>query len=146
MTETMKKKDVAWTLADTVVDTTYEDLPIETVEVTKKSILDTLGVIAAASGISPECRLLVDLIKDAGGKEESTIIGLGGRVPAWMAAFANGAMGHYLDYDDLLYEALVHPSCSVVSAGLAIADVDRRCAGRGAIRLHCQQSALCPNG
>lgn len=122
MTESAKTKDVVWTLADNIVNTSYEDLPQETVAVTQKSILDTLGVIAAASGVSPECRLLVDLIKDAGGKEESTIIGFGGRVPAWMAAFANGAMGHYLDYDDLLYEALVHPSCSVVSAGLAIAE------------------------
>jgi 2-methylcitrate dehydratase PrpD len=118
----MTKKDVVWTLAGNIVRTKYEDLPKETVETTKKSILDTLGVIAAASGISPECRLLIDLIKDAGGKEESTIIGWGGRVPAWMAAFANGAMGHCLDYDDLFYEALVHPSCPVVSAGLAIAE------------------------
>lgn len=121
-TTTVKKKNIAWTLAENIVNTRYEALPKEAVQATKKSILDTLGVIAAASGIATECRLLVDFIKEAGGKEESTIIGFGHRVPAWMAAFANGAMGHCLDYDDLHYKAFVHPSSSVVSAGLAVAE------------------------
>ncbi|MDI7259282.1 MAG: MmgE/PrpD family protein [Thermodesulfobacteriota bacterium] len=122
MTDHKGKKDVVWILANHLVNRNYEDLNPETIEVTKKCLLDTIGVIVAASGIIPECRLLVDLIKEGGGKEESTILGFGGRVPAWMAAFANGAMGHCLDYDDLQYEVPVHPSSPVVSASLAIAE------------------------
>lgn len=122
MTTNTDKKDIVWTLARHIVDTRFEDLTREVVEVTKKSILDTLGVMAAASGLAPECRMLVDLITEAGGKAESTIMGFGTRVPAWMAAFANGALAHSLDYDDLYYEAPVHPSSPVVSASLAIAE------------------------
>lgn len=122
MSTISNRKDIAWTIARHLVDTRFEDLTQEVVEVTKKSILDTLGVMVAASGLMPECRMLIDLITEAGGKEESTIVGFGNRVPAWMAAFANGALGHSLDYDDLYYEVPVHPSSPVVSASLAIAE------------------------
>jgi len=122
MSETTKKKDVVHELAAHIVRCDFDDLDATTVEVTKKSILDTLGVMAAASGMTPECRPLVELIKDAGGREESTIMGFGGRVPAWMAAFVNGALAHSLDYDDLYYEAPVHPSSPVISAALAVAE------------------------
>lgn len=118
----MNKQDIIWTLARHIVNTRFEDLTQEVVDITKKSILDTLGVMAAASGLTPECRILVDLVTEAGGKQESTIIGFGTRVPAWMAAFANGALAHSLDFDDLYYEALVHPSSPVVAASLAIAE------------------------
>ena len=130
MSASTNKSDVVHTLATHIVRSNFADLDAEAVAITKKSILDTLGVMAAASGITPECRLLVDLITEAGGKEESTIIGYGARVPAWMAAFANGAMAHSLDYDDLYYEAPVHPSSPVVSAALAIAERVGRVSGR----------------
>ncbi|MBI4191495.1 MAG: MmgE/PrpD family protein [Betaproteobacteria bacterium] len=124
------KQDAAWKLARHLADTRFEDLTLDAVEATKKSILDTLGVMVAASGIAPECRLLVDLIGEAGGKEESSIIGFGGRVPAWMAAFVNGALGHCLDYDDLFYEAPVHPSSPVVAAALAVAEREGHVTGK----------------
>jgi 2-methylcitrate dehydratase PrpD len=37
---------------------------------------------------------------DLGGREESTVLGYGRKVPAAWAAFANGSFGHMLDYDD----------------------------------------------
>ena len=61
------------------------------VEATKKSILDTLATILGASGTIPGCQEITELVKEAGGKEESSIMAFGGRVPAWMAAFANGS-------------------------------------------------------
>ncbi|MBI4191143.1 MAG: MmgE/PrpD family protein [Betaproteobacteria bacterium] len=122
MTPIAGKKDVSWTLAKHMVNADFENLPQEVVDVTKKSILDTLGVMAAASGIIPECKILVDLVTEAGGRGESSIIGFGARVPAWMAAFANGALGHCLDFDDLFYEAQTHPSSPVVAASMAVAE------------------------
>lgn len=116
------QKDVAYTFAQNVVRVRYEDLPNEVIETTKKSILDTLGVIIAASGMVPGIAEIVELVKEAGGREESTIVGFGGRVPAWMAAFANAAMGHALDYDDLHHGAMLHPSSPTVTAGFAIAE------------------------
>ncbi|MDP2951845.1 MAG: MmgE/PrpD family protein, partial [Chloroflexota bacterium] len=91
---------LASVLARHIVRTEFSDLPPETVEVTKRSILDTMGVILAASTLEDGCRAVVSLVKEAGGKAESSILAFGGKVPCGMAAFANGSMTHALDYDD----------------------------------------------
>jgi 2-methylcitrate dehydratase PrpD len=121
-TESAKEKDIAYALARNVVSVNYKDLPPEVVKVTKMSVLDTLGVIVAASGTVPGIPEMVELVKETGGREESTIVGFGGRVPAWMAAFVNAAMGHALDYDDLHHGAMLHPSSPAVTAGFAVAE------------------------
>ncbi len=118
----MAGKDAAFSLAKNIVDIKYDDIPKEVVESTKKSILDTLGVLVAGSGFEPNCRRVVELVKEAGGKEESSILVFGGKVPAPMAAFANGAMVHVLDYDDTLDDAITHPTAVTLPAALAIAE------------------------
>ncbi|MFH1087297.1 MAG: MmgE/PrpD family protein [Chloroflexota bacterium] len=117
-----EKEDLAATLARNIANVSYEDIPADARESTKKSILDTLGVMAGASGLTPGLRELADLIKESGGREESSIIGFGGKVPAWMAAFVNGAMAHCLDYDDIDSDGPVHPSSPTVPAGFAVAE------------------------
>jgi len=128
--EVLLPRDVAYTLAKNIVDTEFDDLPTKAVDAAKKSIIDTLGVIVGASGTIPSLSGLVDLVKEAGGKPESTIIAFGGKVPAWMAAFANGAMAHCLDYDDYDWNSTYHPSSAVVPAGFAIAERNRPINGK----------------
>ena len=77
-----KPRDAAHVFAQYASELNYEDIPAEVREATKRSILDTLGVAIAASTHGEGCRELVELIKDGGGKAESTILGFGGRVPA----------------------------------------------------------------
>jgi len=117
-----KKIEAAETLAQYAASLKYEDIPTEVRESAKRSILDTLGVAIAASTQGEGYRELVELIKDGSGTEESTILAFGGKVPAWMAAFANGAMARALDYDDTYDEAITHPSSTTVPATLAIAE------------------------
>jgi len=116
------KRDAAFDLASYVVRTSYEDFPPEIVEVTKRCILDTLGVTIAASTLDPAAKEIVDLVKEGGGKEESTILGFGGKVPCWMGAFANGAMGHMVDYDDMHMMGKIHTGVTTVLPGFAIAE------------------------
>ncbi len=78
----MAGKDAAFSLAKNIVDIKYDDIPKKVVESTKKSILDTLVVLAAGSGFEPNCRRVVELVKEAGGKEKSSILVFGGKVPA----------------------------------------------------------------
>lgn len=118
----MPEKDAAYAFARTLVSTRYEDIPVDAAEMTKKCILDTLGTIVAASRGSPECKKLVDMVREWGGERQSTIIAFGGKVPCWMAAFANGSMAHALDYDNHLLAATIHPSCTTVPAGFAVAE------------------------
>ncbi len=129
----MREEDAAGKFARTVVNTSYEAIPKEAAEVTKKCILDTLGTIAAASSAGQGCKELVKLVKEGAGKRQSTIIAFGGKVPCWMAAFANGAMAHALDYDDHLVSAGIHPSCTTVPAAFAIAGRVGRVSGKDLI-------------
>jgi 2-methylcitrate dehydratase PrpD len=129
-----KTPDASKILAEHILRVRYDDLPQDAVEVTKKSILDTIGVILGASGLVPSIRPIVEMAEELGGKEESTLIGFGVKCPAPMAAFVNGAMAHCLDYDDIHHSAKIHPSTSIVPAALAVAERRGKTAGKDLIR------------
>ena len=116
------RRDAAFDLADNLLATNYEDIPGEVVEVTKKDILDVIAVAIAGSSVGLGCREIVELVKEGGGREDSTILGYGGKVPAWMAAFANGSMAHALDYDDTLDDGATHIGAGTIPAALAVAE------------------------
>jgi len=122
--------DLCRDIADFIADTAYEKLSLQAVGGAKRTILDTLGVILAAGGMEPAVRPVVEFAKESGGRGESSVLGFGGRVPAVMAAFANGAMAHCLDYDDQTPWGQ-HAASSLVPAVLAVTE---RVAGqRGAV-------------
>ena len=114
-------EDAAFTFARYGVCLNFEDIPADVVDMTKKTILDTVGVIIPASTTSPEARELVDLMLDIGGKEEATILGFGRKVPAWHAGYVNGAMANCQDYSDLHPDA-AHISSPVMPAAIAMAE------------------------
>lgn len=100
----------------------YDDLPPSAVDMAKLSLLDALGVSLAASGLCPECLPFVEIARESGGAPESTILGFGTRVPAHLAALANGAMAHALDFEDAHDQALTHPNAATVPVALAVAE------------------------
>jgi 2-methylcitrate dehydratase PrpD len=113
--------DASRHFADLVADTVYRRLDTDAVDAAKKSVLDTLGVALAASGVEPAVRAVVDLVRESGGRPEASVLGFGFKAPTIMAAFANGAMAHCLDYDDQTPWGH-HASSSVVPAAFAIAE------------------------
>jgi 2-methylcitrate dehydratase PrpD len=113
--------DAIYRFSKNFVQTNYEDLPQEIVEVTKKSILDLLGV-AVAGFTSPGVRGLLDIAIEWGGKEESSVICSKQKVPAPMAAQVNSTMGHALDYDDVHDRAVMHPGVVVIPTCMAVAE------------------------
>ena len=88
------------TLAEYAAAIEYEALPAALVTLIKQCVLDTLGVVIGATSLSAEARIVADYVMEVGGREESTVLGYGHKVPAAWAAFANGSFGHMLDYDD----------------------------------------------
>lgn len=113
--------DLAAEFARHTIATRFDEIPGAAIDAARSSILDTLGCMVGATGFVPSLRHLADLLRESGGTAESTIIGFGGRVPAWSAAFVNGAMAHCLDYDDHIPEGH-HPSSAVVPAAFAVAE------------------------
>ena len=109
-------------LAENVVKTTYEALPPKVIEKTKRHILDILGVMFPSSTFERGCKALEEITREGGGKEESTLIGFGGKAPCWMAAFVNASLCHPMDYDDTIDEFPNHPSSHTFPAAFAVAE------------------------
>jgi 2-methylcitrate dehydratase PrpD len=103
-----------------VAGQSYDRLPAATRHAAKRVLLDATGVMAAASGLSPECRPFVALARATGGGGPCTLLGHVDRLQPPMAAFANGAMAHALDFEDAFDRAPCHPNASAVPAALAI--------------------------
>lgn len=114
--------NISHRLSQYIIETNYEDLDAVTIEATRKSLLDALGVTLAASGLCDACRPFVNLAVGMGGHAQSSIIGFRTKVPMAMAAFANGAMAHALDFEDAHDKALVHPNATSIPAALAVAE------------------------
>jgi 2-methylcitrate dehydratase PrpD len=96
----------------------YDVLPPALVDLTKQIVLDTLGVATGASTLAPEAKLVAEYVLGLGGRQESTILGFGGRAPAPWAAFVNGSLGHMLDYDDMGESG--HPGIVTIPVALAV--------------------------
>ncbi len=120
MSKAIKKVDGAVTIAHRAVETKFEDFIKEEVLAAKKAIIDIIGVSLAGSTLGVKCHELVNLAKEMGGTEESSIIGYGGKVPAMMAAFANGAVNHALDYDICFDYCGTHPLVCCFPPALAL--------------------------
>ena len=107
-------------LAEHAAGLRYEAIPAELVELTKRCILDTLGVCIGASSLSPEAKILDKYVKGLGGRPESSVLGFGGQVPAAAAAMINGSLGHMLDYDDVCNPG--HVSIATIPVAFALAE------------------------
>lgn len=123
MTQTLSQTDlgkgVTRRLAEHAATLQYEQLPPELVELTKRCILDTLGVTIGASSMAPEARMTYEYVTELGGKPEASMLGFGGKAPAAWATFVNGSLGHMLDYDDV---GGGHVSITTVPVALAVAE------------------------
>lgn len=113
--------DLCEAFADFAFSARFEDLPPDAVEGAKKSLLDAIGVTLAASGLEPAALNVVGFVEESGGRPEAGVLGFDLRVPAMMAALANGAMAHCLDYDDQTPWGQ-HAGSSLIPAVLAITE------------------------
>src|ERR1044071_8389427 len=113
---------ISQALARFVTSTRYESIPRHTREMSKRCLLDGLGVSLAATGLAPVCRPFIEYAIEQSGRAESTVFATDARVPAAMAAFANGALAHALDFEDAHDRALLHPNAPTIPAALAVCE------------------------
>lgn len=107
----------------------YEALTPDAVRIAKRVVLDSLGTAIAATTLGAGCPEVVEVMRTAGGPPESTILGIGARVGAANAAFANGALAHALNYD-AVGETTGHTGVAALTAPLAAAEAAGRVDGR----------------
>ena len=104
-----------------VQEAEYEDLPPAVIEVVKKTVVDTMGAALAGSS-RPPAKMTAEMVKQWGGKEESSILVYGGRVPAPEAAMANCTISRCIELDDVHEGGGGHLSVATVPAAFALAE------------------------
>ena len=104
-------------------------LPASTAEAAKIVLLDAAGVMLGASGLTEEVRPFVRMAA-AMGPGPCTVAGTTARASLPMAALANGALAHALDYEDAFDKAPGHPNASLVPALIALAQAEAPVYGR----------------
>jgi 2-methylcitrate dehydratase PrpD len=124
--------DLVHVLAEYAAKLRYENVTEEARDRAKQSILDTLGVSLAGAGLEPAVGAVFDIVRETGGEPQCTLLGFGGRAPALMAAFANGALVHALDYDDQTPWGQ-HCGSTIVPAVFALAERQGGVAGKDMI-------------
>ena len=116
-------------LADFIVRIDYEQFPNEVINAAKESFIDFLAVSIAGYRKGDLSKIIIPYLLQLGGREESTIIGAGRKVPSVNAALANGVSGHSMDLDDGHRKALGHPGVCVIPAALAVGELTG-CSGK----------------
>jgi 2-methylcitrate dehydratase PrpD len=88
------------TLISYIRKTRFEDVPARVVDVVKKAIVDTVGAGIAGSSAAMG-KLATEMVRDYGGRRDSTLWVYGDKVPAPEAAFANAIMARCRELDDV---------------------------------------------
>lgn len=117
---------MVYQLSDWVNDVHFEDLSTEAVEALKGRMLDSIGTAIGAMGGEP-VKNIRKLTEDSGGSPQVSLIG-GGKTTPDNAAFYNGALVRYLDFNDsyLAKQETGHPSDNIapVMSAAEYADAD----------------------
>jgi 2-methylcitrate dehydratase PrpD len=78
--------------------------------------------VTLAGASEPAARIVQQVVAGEGG-DGCTILGAAGRASPASAALANGTAAHALDFDDMCFVSLAHPSAPLVAAGIAAGEV-----------------------
>lgn len=116
----MTEQTLAQQLGEFAAASGYTALPDEVVDSVRQRVLDTLGIVIAASPLETS-RGARRWVAAQGGAPRAGAVGVPQLLPATLAAFSNGVLAHSLDYDDTHLPSVLHPSACVVPAALAAA-------------------------
>ena len=103
-----------------IAGTATRKFPGEVIDAAKRALVDFLGVAVGASSDAP-VRPVRATIKQWNATGNARIF-LGGQTTPALAALANGAMAHAMDYDDTHPGGAGHPSACCWSSALALAE------------------------
>jgi 2-methylcitrate dehydratase PrpD len=101
-----------------VADTPSSAIPAAARSAAALQVFDAVGVTLAAAA-EPAGQAIGTVIGRLGGTAEARVIGTAIRTSSVQAAWANGALGHLLDFDDAGFS---HPTVCIYPAALALAE------------------------
>lgn len=107
-------------LANFLARATYEDLSGRVVAHAKESLLDTVSC-GLGGRRTLEADIVLEMMKELGGRPEATVIGDPTRLPFIQAAQVNCVLTNMLDYDDTVIK-LGHLSSVLIPVALAVGE------------------------
>jgi len=120
--------DIERTLVECILNTHFDDLPEQAIEMGKTLLLTVLGTMIGGATVEG-CEAVVGQVIEWGGRKEATILIHGGQVPAYNAAFVNSMMARALDFCDGM-EGGMHVGSTCVPTALAAAELTGGCKGK----------------
>jgi 2-methylcitrate dehydratase PrpD len=121
----MAADDVTGRLARYMAQARSRPLPEPVAREAKHRILDTLAAIVSGSRLKAGA-MATRFVRAQGGTPEATVVATDLRVPAVLAALANGMFAHADETDDFEPVTKAHPGSAVVPAALAMAEREAR--------------------
>jgi 2-methylcitrate dehydratase PrpD len=127
--ESRRGENLTREVAEFVLNTGFDDLPEELINLSRKSLLDGLG-LALSGSVAESGRIVQEYLLSQNLSGTTTVIGTNLRMPDRFAAFANGVGVHADDFDDTqlavgkdrVYGLLTHPTAPCLPAALAVAE------------------------
>jgi len=109
-------------VADWVVNTRYEDLSEQVIELTTTFVIDHFGVVLAGTQ-KTSSQIILEVCQAWSPQEPAcTVVGRPERNSAPFSALINGTTGHALELDDDHREGTQHPGVAVIPAAFAVAE------------------------
>src|SRR5205085_8231131 len=96
-------------------------VPEAAILLARNAFVDTIGVTLAGA-LEPASRIVQKLVAMEGCAASCPVFGTTLKTSATWAALANGTAAHALDYDDMCFVSLAHPSAPLVTAAMAVAE------------------------
>jgi 2-methylcitrate dehydratase PrpD len=109
-------------LCDAIEKTRFEQIPADAIAEAKLCLLDWLGVTLGGAH-EPLAKILMEIGDLVGGKKQSSIVGHARKTSMLNAALINGSASHALDFDDVHFQMMGHPTVPVMPALLALAEM-----------------------
>ncbi len=115
------EKSISRQIAEFAVNLKYEDLPDEVIHEVKRYLYDSIGC-AYGSMKTHDVNTILEIYREMGGTNESTVIGFGDKMPAVNTALINSLMIRALDFNDIYWkDDPSHPS-DIIPAALSSAE------------------------
>jgi 2-methylcitrate dehydratase PrpD len=118
---------IAAEMAQNIIDTSFDRFDESTVNKARNRVMDVVGC-AIAGANAPGCSMVIDLMREWGGRKESTLLGHGYKLPVHNAALVNCMTARSYDFEPT--GALIdgkstpsHISGTTVPAALAVAEL-----------------------
>lgn len=138
----MKENRLSQALIRHVRTTGYGDIPAAALAAQKQSLADMLAVMLAATGLDAASAPFAAFAAEEG-RGRCTILGREEKTSPMLAALANGALVHALDYEDSHETATVHPNSAALPALMALSQHIGGVSGRSFLTAMALASDIC---